>query len=186
MSFIVILSSFKLECEILLILMKHLVKAVQIIWARKVNHPWKPVYHNNDQNTHFCCGQEFKARTVSESFFTFLFIYSTFSKCLRGSACAGGGDTKMNQTWSLTSLNACFGSFFPTPHSEFHNLVFCIFHCDVAKFNSNLELCISDKFLPRDSLDVISVFFRLSVRLQNHGVWLQNRFLHICLCASTT
>lgn len=77
---------------------------------------------------------------------------------------------KDESNWSLTSLNACFGSFFPTPHSEFHDLVFCIFHCDVAKFNSNLELCISDKFLPWDSLDVISVFFRLSVRLQNHGV----------------
>ena len=51
MSFLVILSSFKLECKILLMLMKNLVTNHSNNMSIKMNHPWKPVYHNNDQNT---------------------------------------------------------------------------------------------------------------------------------------
>lgn len=51
MSSLVILSSFKLECKILLMLMKNLVTNHSNNMSIKMKHPWKTVYHNNDQNT---------------------------------------------------------------------------------------------------------------------------------------
>ena len=51
------------------------------------------------------------------------------------------------------------------PHSEFHNLVFYIIYFEAAKFSKNLKLYISDKFLPWGSLDIISIFFRLTIKL---------------------
>lgn len=139
--------------------------------------------------THLWCGQQFKVKTASEYLFIDLFIYSqqTFNKySLFASVCQSREYKRQIKPGPWPHWLQVFGSLFLKPHSEFPNLVFYIIYFDAAKFSKNLKLYISDQFLPWGGMDIISIFFRLTIKLQDGSVWLQKRFLHICLCASRT
>lgn len=76
-----------------------------------------------------------------------MFIPQTFNKCSCVPVYATSRECK-GESNLISDLKECkiIVRLFPKLHSGFHNLVFYIFYCDVAKFSNNLKLSLINFF----------------------------------------